>query len=134
MIEVVTDDGKNNILYCAFSGAVGANQFSHMAAGKGTTDPTIESTALDDECTSADGNYSRALLSNTFNSDYTRVKSEAIFDLTNITESTIINEIGIVDRDTLGEGVFYCICRIPAMTKSSENQLRIVVTSTLEDV
>jgi hypothetical protein len=130
-VKVVTNDGKNNLLYTGFSGGIGAQPFSYGAAGKSTTDPTETSISLGDECSSQDGNYSRVPLTNIVETDLNRIRMEIFFDTTNITIPTEINEIGIVDRSTLLEGVFFCICRIPTMTKSADNQLRIVITATI---
>lgn len=133
-VEVVTYDGINNVLACAFSGMVGANTFGYMGVGKSTDTPTEESTELGDECTSADGDYARVALTNTFDTDLRKVEMEGVFDTTNITSSTTITEVGVVDRETLLEGVFFCLCQISSMTKSSDNQLRILISATLESV
>jgi hypothetical protein len=132
--QVVTNDGKNNLLYTGFAGGVGASPFGFMAAGKSTTDPTEGSDGLVAECSSEDGDYSRTILTNQINTDLNKITMEGIFPITNITNTTEINEVGIVDRDTLLQGTFFCICRIPAMTKNGDNQLRIVITATLESV
>lgn len=133
-VKVVTDDGKNNLLYTSFAGGIGAQAFGYGAAGKSTTDPTGLSEGLDDECSSQDGDYSRVPLSNIVDTNLNRIRMEMIFDTTNITNTTEINEIGIVDRETLLEGIFFCICRIPMMTKNSDNQLRIVITATITEI
>ena len=133
-VEVVTYDGMNNVLACAFSGTVGANPFGYMAVGKSTDTPDETSTGLGDECRSADGDYARVALSNTPVTDERKIQMEGVFDVDNITSSTTITEVGIVDRETLLEGVFFCICQISSMTKSSDNQLRILISATLESV
>jgi hypothetical protein len=131
-VKTMTNDGKNNLLYTGFAGGIGAQAFGYMAAGKSTTDPTELSEGLGDECSSQDGDYSRAALANTIDTDLNRIRMEGVFDTTNITNTTEINEIGIVDRETLNEGIFFCICRIPMMTKNADNQLRIVITATVQ--
>ena len=133
-IQVVTNDGKNNLLKTGFAGSQGALPFGYMALGKSTTDPTEASTSLVSECSSQDGSYSRLPLTAVFNTDLNRVTLDATFGITNITETTEINEVGIVDTDTLLSGTFFCICRVPTMSKNSSNQLRIVITATLESV
>lgn len=133
--QVVTRLGKNNLLYTGFSGSIGAEPFGFIAAGKGTTDPTEESDSLDAECSSQDGNYSRAQLTTIdFDEQLSRVILEGIFPIENITTDTTINQIGIVNTSTLLQGIFFCICRIPPMTKNGDNQLRVVVTATIESV
>jgi hypothetical protein len=111
--QIIIDDGKNNLLNTGFTGTGSslANSFSLMAAGKSTNSYDSDSHGLGAECTSADGNY---------------FDIEGIFDTTNITNTTTITEIGIVDNQD--PGTFYCLCQLPPMTKNSSNQLRIVVT------
>ena len=75
-VEVVTYDGMNNVLACAFSGTVGANPFGYMAVGKSTDTPDETSTGLGDECSSADGDYARVALSNTPVTDERKIQME----------------------------------------------------------
>lgn len=132
-VQVITNDGKNNLLYTSFAGGIGAEPFGYGAAGKSTTDPTELSEGLDDECSSQDGDYSRVPLSNSVDTDLNRIRMEMVFDTTNITNTTEINEVGVVDRNTLLQGIFFCICRIPMMTKNGDNQLRVVITATVSE-
>lgn len=126
--QVITNNGKYNLLLTGFTS--GAFPFSLMAAGKGTIntyDPTTN--ALINECTSADGNYSQAAITITQTANaIMSIDIEAIFDTTNITNATTITEVGIVNS----EGQFFCLCQLPAMDKTSSNQLRVVVTVAFE--
>jgi hypothetical protein len=126
--QIIIDDGKNNLLNTGFTGTGSslANSFSLMAAGKSTNSYDSDSHGLGAECTSADGNYFRAPISITPYPTLNRIDIEGIFDTTNITNTTTITEIGIVDNQD--PGTFYCLCQLPPMTKNSSNQLRIVVT------
>lgn len=127
LVSVITNEGKRNLLNVAFG--LGGNPFTKMAVGKGSEAPTPESTSLNAECSAADGNYSRVDLVNIQDEEEFMVKSEGFFPTTNITNSTIIKEIGIVDRDALGEGVFWCICQVGNIEKDSTKQVKFTIYS-----
>ena len=93
-ISVITDEGKLNLLNCAFGEG---EPFAYMAAGTGLTPPTSASIALNNECGPANGDYVRAPLTNELNSEEFYIVSQATFDTTNITVETEISEIGIVN-------------------------------------
>jgi hypothetical protein len=127
LVGVITNEGKRNLLNVAFG--LGGNAFTKMAFGKGSEAPVAESTGLNAECSIADGNYSRVDLVSIQDEVEFMIKSEGVLPTTNITNSTIIKEIGIVDRDTLGEGVFWCICQVDDTEKDSSKQVKFTIYS-----
>jgi hypothetical protein len=129
MTNVITDDGKNNLLNVGFG--LGGSPFLYMAVGVGTEAPTNASTALNSECTITNGDYSRVTLINTADTDEFMIVSEGTFLTTNITNNTTIREIGIVDTDTLEEGVFWCICQVADTVKDSTKQVKFTIYSTM---
>lgn len=127
LVGVITNEGKRNLLNVSFG--LGGNAYTKMAVGKGSEAPTVESMGLNSECSVADGDYARVDLVSIQDAEDFIIKSEGTFPTTNITNSTIIKEIGIVDRDTLGEGVFWCICQIDDTEKDSGKQVKFTIYS-----
>ena len=127
LVGVITNEGNRNLLNVAFG--LGGNAFTKMAFGKGSEAPVAESTGLNAECSIEDGNYSRVDLVSIQDEVEFMIKSEGVLPTTNITNSTIIKEIGIVDRDTLGEGVFWCICQVDDTEKDSSKQVKFTIYS-----
>ena len=132
LVAIITNSGKNNLLNVGFG--LGGLPFTKMAVGKGLEAPTKTSVSLNQECTSADGDYTRVTLVNTPYEDSFMIKSEGTFPTTNITEAdTVITEIGIVDNDVLGTGVFWCIAQVENTEKDSEKQVKFTIYSTMTD-
>lgn len=127
MVSVITNDGKNNLLNVGFG--LGGNPFLYMAVGVGTEAPSEESTALNSEV--SDLSYTRVELVNTPDTDLIMMSSEGTFLTTNITTSTTIKEIGIVDTDVIGTGIFWCICQVEDTEKDDEKQVKFTVFSTM---
>lgn len=129
MVNVITDAGKNNLLNVGFG--LGGDPFIYMAVGVGTEAPSAASTALNSEV--SDVSYTRVELVNTQDTDEIMMISEGTFLTTNITTSTTIKEIGIVDTDVVGTGTFWCICQVEDTEKDSSKQVKFTIYSTMLD-
>jgi hypothetical protein len=126
---VVTNDGLNAFLTNTFPTELGAVLYGYMALGTLASTFDDEDTALGSECNPAtQTGYERVALTVTRSPETNSIQLEGLFDLTNISVSTTIKELGVVNTDVLGEGTFFCLCRIPDMPKYDDLQLRFVVT------
>lgn len=127
--SITTKGGRNNLLALGFLGT--GTGFGYMAVGTGLVDPTDSSTTLNSECIDGGtcGDYARSTLSNVEDEANARITSEATFDTTNVTASTDLTELGIVNAET--EGDFWCICTFPAINKDNTKSLTFTVITTL---
>ena len=129
LVCVITDSGRINQLSVMFN--KGGTPFQFMAVGKGLTAPDKESISLNQECGPSDGEYSRVAIETTIYPDKFMAKSVGIFPVDNITESTTITEIGLVNTDVIGTGDFWCICQVEPTEKDSAKRVQFTVYSTM---
>lgn len=126
--EVITKDGIEKIMQASFLQAVSAgDRFGYMAVGTQDGDFTTESQVLHSECNPVNHpGYERVATTNTITKATGTVKIEGLFDVDNIATvgTTDIKEIGLVNEQALGTGVFLTLAEIPAMPKSQDLQLR----------
>lgn len=129
--QVITKDGKNALLAIAFQ--LG-DRFTFGAFGKSSVAPTeADSHGLGQECSAAtELGYARVALSNIVaNPDSRSITVEATLPKTNITVATDITEFGIVTLAT--NGVFFCICQIPKITKTGDISITVSVTTSIKE-
>ena len=132
----ITEIGKNHALKLMFGKS--DVEFAYMALGTGISDFTESSPGLTTEVTDAgDNDYERVQLTNTAYGDQggvtKQIKSEAIFEETNIVNSTEIKELGIttVQDHTAGGDIWWCLCVVPSTTKSSDVSLKFTVITSV---
>lgn len=132
----ITEAGKNHGLALIFGEA--ATEFAYMALGTGASDFTENSSGLTAEVTDVGGNsYERAVLVNIKYGDpggvTKQIKSEGLFETTNIINSTTIKELGITNiaDHTAGGDVWWCLCVVPNSTKSSAIALKFTVVTSV---
>lgn len=127
--SITVKAGRNNLLALGFLGT--GTGFGYMAVGTGLVDPADSSTTLNSECVDGGtcGDYERATVSSTADEANGRVTSEATFDITNVTASTDLTELGIVNAET--DGDFWCICTFPAINKDNTKSITLTVITTL---
>ncbi|MDP3013337.1 MAG: hypothetical protein Q8M92_03785 [Candidatus Subteraquimicrobiales bacterium] len=137
MVSVVTKNGKNAIIKRGFSNE--SSFFSYMAVGVGASIPTEDSVGLSSECTAqTHGNYSRVILTTTFEESTKRAIATATFIKDsegqtdgNIRNQTTLTEIGITDTSNLQQnGNFWCICQIPETPKNNAIELKFTIVTT----
>jgi len=132
LIEVITTEGRMQILKNSFPNDANPIQFGYAGCGISDTVPTVDSTRLGLECDpSTHGTYSRVPITATYDEENERVVLEAIFSQTNITNSAVIKEVAIFTTDILGEGIPLAICQIAPFTKNSSVQLKIDIIISL---
>lgn len=134
----ITEIGKNHALKLMFGKS--DVEFAYMALGTGISDFTESSPGLTSEVTDGVGNdndYERVQITNTAYGDQggvtKQMKSEAIFETTNIVNSTEIKELGIttVQDHTAGGDIWWCLCVVPPTTKSSGASLKFTVITSV---